>query len=113
MSLESVSLEVLIREAEKRYGPQWRIVRKRVCLGCGKKLSARRIRTHLCKIGYRKRIEGGFTDRRRRKERCGHGDNWKICPVCRGRMHKSDCTGVRDPDVDCCAARHEAMGIAV
>jgi hypothetical protein len=34
---------------------------------------------------------------------------WAQCTVCLGRLHHTGCTSRRNPDKDCCKARHQKL----
>jgi len=34
---------------------------------------------------------------------------WVECVVCGGHMHQQGCTSKRDPEKDCCQARHQML----
>jgi hypothetical protein len=38
-------------------------------------------------------------------------NNWRICYLCDGRIHDTDCTAKVDPEKDCCVERHIKMGL--
>ena len=57
LQLETISLDDLVKEIEARYGKWWRVVRLRRCLGCGKALGGRGMRTHECKAGWKQDLQ--------------------------------------------------------
>jgi hypothetical protein len=111
LKLEVISFDDLVKEVERRYGKRWRIIKLQRCSGCDKLFSARKLRSHECSVGWKKRMIPVVVDRRLRDLRC-RGKKWKICSVCGGRVHKPGCAAIRDPEIDCCEARHAAIGVS-
>lgn len=42
------------------------------------------------------------------RHKCWEG-GWAVCTACLGRLHHVGCTGRRDKEKDCCAARHKML----
>jgi len=40
---------------------------------------------------------------------CKNLNDWMICVVCEGRIHKKECTSKMNPNKDCCKRRHENL----
>src|SRR4051812_11790693 len=54
-------------------------------------------------------MQGEVMDRRRKYHACKANGEWSLCCACLGRIHQADCTARKNPDVDCCAARHRSL----
>jgi hypothetical protein len=43
------------------------------------------------------------------RENCHLRGGWNYCVVCEGRIHLQNCTSRRNPEKDCCLARHKML----